>query len=138
MTYYTATIYNSSGHKITILPFIYGIVNSTDTIKLNEGDSFLLAEGIFDGDVLNPGFVSNRFNGPVDSTLVLFDNQYKMMHYTYVPDSLKGNYYLYDNPRNLWNSTISYEFTRIKDKNDNYTNVHKYIFTEQDYLDARE
>lgn len=137
-TEYKGVLYNKTTHKIIILPFIDGTVYKSDTIYLNQNDSFILAEGTFPGIVENPGFVSNKFRGPIDSSYVIFDDSFIMVHYiVFLPDSFDYNYYLYDNPRNIWNSKQNYKFIRIKLGKHHYLNLHEYVFTEQDYLDAK-
>lgn len=132
-TDYKGVLKNPTRHSIKILPFVYGFVNPNDTILLQTGDSFIIAQGTFRGDVTSPAFVSYKFDGPVDSSYIIYDDSFIVVQYTNViPDSFSKNYYLYDNPRNIWNSK-NYEFSRIKLSKHHYLNYHQFIFTEEDY-----
>ncbi|KAA5534779.1 hypothetical protein F0919_09225 [Taibaiella lutea] len=138
ITNYIAVLYNRTEHSVMILPFKGGAVNSSDSVILNAGDSFLVGEGWMRGEVKTPFFESEYLAvGENDSINVVFDNAYKISHFVTLPSNLPEKYYAFSSGRNIINRD-NYEFTRIKDKNDNYTNVHKYFFIEQDYLDAKD
>lgn len=68
----------------------------------------------------------------LDSIIVIYNDSFKMAHYTYSPMDFAPKYYLISSSRNLDNAE-SYELTR-KGSN-NYMN---YYFREQDYLDAKD
>lgn len=136
VTHYTASLKNNTSSKILILPYKNGVVNSSDSIVLFSNSVKEIANGFFRGDVNTPSFSSSYFGGINDSILIVFDNTYYVTHYFNNPTNLSKNYYLSSSLRNVANPK-SYQFERLKGKNDDYTNVHQYNFTEQDYLDAK-
>ena len=113
------------------------MVYESDKIVLNLNDSIQIADGYWPGDMTRPGFISDYFDGPDDSIVVIFDDTFRMVHYANTPDQLAEIYYLFESLRNIGNAS-GYEFSRYKKKKEAYTNVHKYYFTEQDYLDAKD
>jgi len=137
MTTLEAWLYNNSSHSILILPYKSGIVLASDTIRLSENDSLQYGLSSDWGDITGPGFYSEYSGGPDDSIIVIYDDIYKISHYANTPVNLAIKYYLFDSKRNIMNP-LSYEFSRIENKNESYTNMHKYRFTEQDYLDAKD
>jgi hypothetical protein len=134
-TRYRATLYNPTSHSVKILSYKNGIVNSTDTIVLEPNTNFQIAYGTELGKNTRPGFSSGYFGSPKDSNVVIFDNTYTITHYANTPDSLASRYYLFTSLRNIANPN-SYEFEIVDDRGD--INDHKYYFTEQDYLDAKD
>ncbi len=128
-TKYEAFILNqTANHAIKLSFFKSGIPFN---ITLNPNDSLKIADGFDFGTITVPGFSSNYFGGPNDSINVIFDNQYLVSHYFNSPANLSSKYLLFSSLRNLGNPN-SYIFNRY-----NNLNSHYYIFTEQDYLDAR-
>ena len=138
-TNYEATLINTTNHKITILPYKNGIVESQDTIKLDAFGSFRIAKGSQRGENIKvPGFWSRYFGGPNDSNVVVFNDSFRVVHYANTPTtSLAEKHYLNTSKRNIANPE-SYEFEREKDKQDVFLNIHNYYFTEEDYIYASE
>jgi len=135
-TLYSTTLFNSTNHKILILPFKFGIVQPEDTIKLDPNSTFEIALGVDRGLVSIPGFFSKYFGQPEDSILVIFDNIYSITHYANEPNNKAMKYYLFNSLRNIGNPN-SYEFKSVRTSKYKNTNTHKYTFTEQDYLDTQ-
>jgi len=134
-TLYIATLTNTTAHSITILFYNNGIVYPNDTIKLVPNQPFEFANGFDRGRSSEPGFSSRYGGGPNDSTVVIFDNTYKVAHYADAPINLAPKYYLFTSLRNILNPK-SYRFELTEEKNGN-VKKHFYDFTEQDYLDAK-
>ena len=134
-THYIATLTNTTTHSITILFYKNGVVYPGDTIKLIPNQPFEFANGFDRGRSSEPGFSSKYFEGPSDSTAVIFDNIYRIAHYVNTPTQLAPKYYLFTSLRNIGNPK-SYRFESTEEKNGN-VNKHFYDFIEQDYLDAK-
>lgn len=130
---YEATLVNKTSHSIRIMFFNSGIVNSKDTIRLAANQSFEIANGSERGTVSSPGFTSN-YNG--DSIWVIFDNLYRITHYTVTPNQTYSKHYLNTSLRNLTNPK-SYRFVSTPISSNSNKNEHFYEFIEQDYLDAK-
>ncbi|MFT4062806.1 MAG: hypothetical protein QM642_10680 [Edaphocola sp.] len=128
-------LHNQTNHIVTVYFYDNGIISANDSINLKAGDSVLLGSSSHRGEVKGPSFSSDYFSGFTDSAIVVFDNQYKTLHYITTPDSLYKNYYLYTSSRNIFNAQ-SYELTRVKQKGI-YTNYNRYYFTESDYEYAK-
>src|SRR5882724_10451379 len=80
-TIYTATLTNTTQHQIKILFYKGGVVYSSDTVRLSPSEKKQIAYGHVRGLITEPGFFSNYGGGPNDSTVVVFDDLYKMTHY---------------------------------------------------------
>ncbi|MBL7706489.1 MAG: hypothetical protein JNM21_13170 [Taibaiella sp.] len=137
MTAYKATLHNNSGADVLILPYKNGLVLSSDTIRLTNGGSIEIANGSDWGDVKVAGFSSDYFGGPNDSTIILFNDSFRVAHYANVPATLSSKHYLFESNRNLLNP-LNYEFIREKNTKGNFINVHDYYFTADDYNFARQ
>jgi hypothetical protein len=131
-TIYNATLVNKSNHSIKIMFFNSGIVNPKDTIKLTTNQSFEIANGIERGVITTPFFSSNYYG---DSIWVIFDDTYRISHYSVTPNQSYPKNYPYTSLRNLINRN-SYRFVSTPFA-DSYKNEHFYEFIEQDYLDAK-
>ena len=135
-TDYIATLVNKSNHSVKILFYKQGIVQPTDTIKLNFNDRKIIADGFMRGLNTGSGFISSYFGSADDSIVVVFDNIYKITHYANLPVNRNPKYYLFTSLRNLGSSN-SYIFTSVKVSKNRLYNTHTYEFTEQDYLEAK-
>src|SRR5690606_25656325 len=128
VTNYKATLYNKSTVQVVILPYKNGVVYKADTIKIKINDSFLISDGWVRGKIETPFFNNEYFEGANDSTIVVFDNIYRVAHYFITPMKLNPKHILHKSERNIYNSNY-YEFTREGSKRKGYTNIHKYYFT---------
>lgn len=130
-----AEMYNSTDHTIKLLTYRGGICGPKDTTTLNPKITTQIGASAERGDIKGPGFNSFIFGGPDDSLIVIFDDSYRVSHYCNTPSNLSGNYYLFTSLRNILHPN-SYEFKRVRGKKRVYHNMHKYIFSEDDYLNA--
>ena len=138
-TIYKANLINQTSHQITILPYKKGVINKKDSIFLNPGDNFEIANGYIRGLIDKPFFSTEYFAiEQGDSIVVFFDKTFPIVHYNYIlPQKLFIKNYLRDSNRNLNNREGSYKFdTKATSKHQRH-NQHTYTFTEQDYLDAK-
>lgn len=131
-----AYLYNQTSVGIKILPYNNGRVAPEDTIILEAGAVFLFGSDTHWGTPSTPGFSSKYFYGNHNPTVVLFDNQYPVVHLNDFGDTTVI-YYPVTSLRNLGNPE-SYEFSRKKGKKGVYTNIHNYYFTEADYEYAKD
>lgn len=134
---YRATLFNPTNYNVKILFYNGGVVSANDTIFLDSNTQFLLAYGPLgrgSSSGVGRGFNSD-YNG--DSIIVIFDDVYKMSHYIDPPLQLAKHYYLFESLRNIGNP-YSYEYAVVKDDDGTPINDHKYYFTQQDYLDAKD
>ena len=134
-TSYRIEIINPTMHTIEFRPYYAGIVPPAKVVRIG-GNSIL--ETMLDTDrgiTGRAGFISKYFSG-ADSILVVYDNLYSIIHYVYTPVALNPKHYLYSSLRNIRNPE-SYEYTFTDYSKWFRRNNHKYIFTEQDYLDAK-
>jgi len=138
-TLYKAFLINNSSHNITVFFYKQGWVHEGDTLRLNLGDSVIIADGSMRGEINTPGFNSKHFGNPNDSIVAVFDDSFRVVHYADPPrDSLLADkYYLFSSLRNIGNPK-SYEFERIKQSKHVYNNIHRYYFTEADYEFAKQ
>ena len=134
-TSYRAVMINPTMHTIEFRPYYGGVVPPANVFKIGANDTLEIALGSFRGIVGQGGFISKYFAG-TDSVLVVYDNLYSIVHYVYTPVALNPRHYLYSSLRNIGNLK-SYEYT-FKDHYKGFrSSNYKYIFTEQDYLDAK-
>lgn len=104
-------------------------------IELRNGDSMQIGNGFLRGIANHGGFYSSYLSGP-DSLHVLFNDSFLIAHYVIIPEQKSNHYYTYDSQRNLFNY-LSYEYW-YKDKSKYYRQAfYKFVFVEQDYLDAK-
>lgn len=133
-TAYSASLENTTAHKIEIKPYIAGIVNSNKIITLLPNSKQEIANGIMPG--LNKGgFLSDNFTG-ADSLLIVFDNLYAIVHYGATPQNLNPRHYLFSAKRNVGNWR-NYQITTANVSKHQRENIHVFNFIEQDYLDAK-
>jgi hypothetical protein len=103
------------------------------SLVLNKHDSVLVGEMNSRGKATNGGF-NSTFGNP-DSAVVTFDGLYKMTHFNNNTQPLPYKGYLHDSKRNLGNY-LSYEYNFIDETKHFRREFYRYIFNEQDYLDA--
>jgi hypothetical protein len=126
-----AFIINNSNHHIKLEYYANGMV--THSIVLIKLDSINAGGGSSRGIANHSGF-NSAFGNP-DSAIVIFDNFYKMTHYNYNSQSLPLKGYIHDSKRNLGNY-LSFDYNFIDESKHYRREFYRYIFTEQDYLDA--
>ena len=126
---------NRTSHAIKISPYSMGAIRQNLVVYLEPGDSIKIADEISMGKQGLSGFGSNYLIGS-DSIIVRFDDIYFISHYVHEPTNKSEKYYLYENPRNIL-FIGSYQAHTIKETTNSMWNEYKYIFTEQDYLDAK-
>ncbi len=134
-TNYYAYLNNKTTHKIEITPYRLGSVVTSKILVLNANVNKEITNGAGRGLNGNVGFTSANFAG-MDSVKVIFDNTYVITHYFNTSFSFFSKFYLYDSLRNLDNYK-SYFFTSNDLSKVKRENKYVYIFTEQDYLDAK-
>ena len=122
---------NSSTHNIKIHPYKEGYVVTKNVIKLEPNESIQIAYGHQRG-ISNGGGFSSEYFYDVDSAVVVFDDVYKVSHYTTTPDTYSSKYYKYSTQRNLLNyHTYEYEYEDISKHSRHQTYTYK--FTDSDY-----
>ena len=134
-TSYRATIINPTMHTIECRPYYAGAVPPANVFKIGANDTLEIALGSDRGIVGRAGFNPKYFAG-ADSVLVVYDNLYSIIHYGNTPAVLNPRHYLYSSLRNIANQ-LSYEYTFTDHSKWFRSSNYKYIFTEQDYLDAK-
>ena len=134
-TSYRATIINPTMHTIECRPYYAGIVPPASVFRIGANDTFELALGSDRGIVGRAGWTSKYMSG-ADSVLVVYDNLYSIIHYGNTPAVLNPRHYLFSSLRNIGNPK-SYEYTFTDHSKWFRSSNYKYIFTEQDYLDAK-
>jgi hypothetical protein len=72
-----------------------------------------------------------------DSTLVKFDNNYTIVHYTKVPAIPNPKHITFESSRSLYNGN-NYQRVILEEKKHYISNEYTFEFTLQDYLDAKQ
>lgn len=134
-TNFKATLKNDSGSKILLTPYLKGSPALDKEVYIFVNESLEIANGSDRGKVNHAGFDSQYLTG-MDSLVVIFNDSFKITHYRINPETPSANHYLNEDFRNLFNY-LNYEYSiddRSRGKRVAYYN---YVFTEQDYLDAK-
>lgn len=136
-TYYTGFLKNATtSHTIKILFYKSGIVYPNDTLFLLPGQQLEIGRGFQRGLSDKPGFSSGHFGGPNDSSVVIFDNSYRVAHYSNTPAQLAPKHYINTSLRNIGNPK-SYKFETERPSKNSWRKTHHYEFIEEDYLFAK-
>jgi len=137
-TNYHAYLKNGTSRKITILPFKSGFVNGPDTIHLDPQQEIMIAEGSDRGMVNHGGFDHDRLSrNSQDSTVVIFDDTYRVAHYVDMPSQTTAKYIDYSSNRNLSNFK-SYDYSYKDVNKHNREASYNYVFVSSDYEFARQ
>lgn len=134
-TNFKATLKNDSGSKILLTPYLKSSPALDKEVYIVVSESLEIANGSDRGKVDQAGFDSQYLTG-MDSLVVIFNDSFRITHYRINPETPSGNHYLNEDLRNLFNY-LNYEYSiddRSRGKRVAYYN---YVFTEQDYLDAK-
>jgi hypothetical protein len=125
---------NQSNHSIQILPYRNGVVEpiSITTIPVNDIMVVSISRGM--GKV-NPHNYGNDLQLFCDSVKVIYDGVFTVIHRKANDPNLSG--IVYTNPRNIINSD-NYLRTITSETGYSITAYFDFIFTEQDYLDAKQ
>lgn len=129
-TDYTATVSNTTNHKISI--FCFDGRKITDSLTIAPNGNSEIANGTKWGIDLHDGF-STRYTG--DSVLVVFDDSLSSMHYKDIDTHTAASYYSWASPRNILNQD-NFDFTYTDQSRYHRTSKYMYTFVEKDYQDA--
>jgi hypothetical protein len=117
---------NNTSHSLTIIPYAKGEVIISLDIKPNS---------LFEASATCSKEICFFSGGKNDSILVLFDGKYKSTHYLFEELPNKKEI-VFSNNRNLFN-VKNYKVDKEPNSRCSFKILHNYIFTEQDYLDAK-
>ena len=120
---------NSTTHNIRVVGYTKGIIQPNDVVDLGPGVVVRVAVGQMRG-IFDYIFFFDEFSG-VDSVIVTFDQQYKVVHYVNTPAFPVQKSYTYSSPRNILNAA-SYSF-KSTDLEHGISTEWRYEFTEADY-----
>ena len=128
-TQYQAFWKNATSHNIKIVGYTRGVIQPSHIVELDSGEEFRVAYGQMRG-IVDYGFEFDEFS-TVDSLVVTFDQQYKVVHYLHTPASPAPKSYLFTSLRNLLHAkSYSYKSTEIEH---GISTEWRYEFTEADY-----
>jgi len=134
-TFSTQKLYNSTNHTIIIIPFFNGVEIGSKK-KMLPPNSVIELEYRFTRGINNVPAIFFDYFKNVDSLHVMFDNQYQITHLLLSTFTSGLKNYASSSTRNLGN-VYSYAKEKTEDKKNSRTWEVKYIFTNQDYLDAQ-
>jgi hypothetical protein len=125
---------NSTQYTVKVNAYVGGVVYNDESFELEASEKRKVAYVNMRG--ISKGASYGRINQPIDSFVVTFDNVFSIVHYKPTLVGINPKRYLYESRRNIYNDT-SYTLT-VKKQTDTEKNVEfDYVFTEQDYLDAK-
>jgi hypothetical protein len=124
---------NQSNHSIQILPYRNGVVEpiSITTISLNDTAIVFTWEGKGKVNPHDYGYYLSYY----DSVKIVYNNSFTIIHRKANDPNLSG--IVYTNPRNIINSD-NYLRSITSETGYSITGYFDFIFTEQDYLDAKQ
>lgn len=129
-------INNNTLHTITIIPYYQGSVVKQDSVNISSNKIYEILDNSNKGK--GTGIPYSSYLTFYDSVEVAFDNSVHATHYSYATTN-KGNNLKaikIDSSRSLYNE-VNYVRKIITESKRGISNEYTFIFTEQDYLDAK-
>jgi hypothetical protein len=129
------SIFNSTLHKVTLAPYINGIVDSSKYKILQPNESFSVETNYQRGKTKIPVVFWNYFKN-LDSLVVIWDETYHMTHMLSDTFYSSNNFIQFAENRNIGLSTSYVNSIKSESKHSIEWSVINTL-TEQDYLDAK-
>lgn len=133
-TVYVSNIENNTSHMIFLSYFKAGVLRESKSVTVSP---HIVKEVLSTGGMDAVSYPTEIMLSDFDSLLVTFSDKKTAVHYTYSKTGGNANAILFDNPRNLFNKKNWVEKI-IVDKRKRSEKEYRFIFVEQDYLDAQE
>lgn len=134
-TFTDLNLQNTTTHKIELIPYKNGVEYNVGKITLNASTE-LKVTTYFSRGISNIPIVFPDYLDATDSIHVIFDATYSITHYLKAPIKFSSKFYSPSSSRNLGNIN-NYQQTILSDSKNTRNWLLKYVFTEQDYLDAK-
>jgi hypothetical protein len=125
---------NKTAHTVSVRPMTGGITEANTTFSLAP-NTFVKIEGLSGGGKGSGVTYATQISS-LDSVLVLFDDTLPMVHYKKAMFGYSLKHYMFESPRNLFNSS-NYSKESTEENKHSITVTYNYTFTETDYEDAK-
>ena len=133
-TGYVSYIENKSAHIILLSYYKAGLLSASKSVTVSP---YIVKEVLSTGGMDAVSYPTEIMLNEFDSLVVTFSNKRTAVHYGYSKLGDNANAILFENPRNLFNKKNWIEKI-IVDKRKRSEKEYRFIFVEQDYLNAQE
>ena len=127
-------IVNRTNHVIKLSPYSGSTIETNMLVNLQPYDSIIVFSDNVRGKTLDPCF--GTLLQPFDSVLVEYDNFVRIPHIKFNATYNGTHFIPFTNNRNISNQN-NWEKVTESETSNSITGFFKYVFVEQDYLDAQ-